>query len=257
MGIQYGNLTLQGVVREQLVDYLSQIGRNTYVTPMINNFITVYDRAADGPNREDLAKLIKLDSKAKEIVNQYRYGPYFALAILAHHLSEVFSCPALAVDVYDGSYFWYHLCQNGKRIDEYTTWGDDDWRPGKLLNDFPKDPQIKGGDSRIICGAFNREMVIEEVETILRKPAGISDQSSLLDLAYYETLLQVETYSSPLERHDALARALGMCPGFVLGLNYLAIDTGEFAEHWEDFCYNEDNNMPSAEEIESFITKTN
>ncbi|HEY9891102.1 MAG TPA: hypothetical protein V6D37_04735 [Candidatus Sericytochromatia bacterium] len=256
MGIQYGNLTLQGVDREQLIDYLSQITRETYVTPIINNFITVYDRAADGPDREDVAKLAKLDSKAKEIIDRYRDGSYFALAILARHLSEVFSCPALAVCVYDGSYFWYHLCQNGKRIDEYTTCGNDDWRPGTGLNEILKSPQIKGGNSRIICSAFKKEMVIEEVEIIIRKPVGISDASSLSHLTDYEFLLQVDAYSSPLERHEALARVLGMCPGFVLGLNYRAMDTGEFAERWEDFRDPENNNVPTAEEIESIIIKT-
>jgi hypothetical protein len=256
MGIKYGNLTLQGVERERLIDYLSQIGRDTYVTPIINNFITVYDRAADGPDREEVAKLAKLDSKAKEIIYRYRYGSYFALAILARHLSEIFSCPALAVDVYDGDYFWYHLCQNGKIIDEYTTCGNDDWRPGTSLNEFSTSPQIKGGDSRIICSAFKRKMVIEEVEIILRKPVGSSDASSLSPLTDYEFLVQVDAYSSPLERHEALARALGICPGFVLGLNYLAMDTGEFAERWEDFRDPENNNVPNAEEIESIIIKT-
>jgi hypothetical protein len=58
------------------------------------------------------------------------------------------------------------------------------------------------------------------VENILHKPDRISSGISLLDLANYDFLLQVEAYSSPLDRHEALARALGICSGLVLGLNY-------------------------------------
>ena len=258
MGLQYGNLTLQGVNREQLINYLSQMGRDAYVSPIINNYITVYDRAIDEQHPEDITKLVKLDLKGKQIINQYLYGPHFTLAILAHHLSELFSCRALGVHVYDGSYFWYPLCQNGQRIDEYTTCGNTDWRPGTPLKEFPISPQIKGGSYRIICSAFNRETVIEEVETLLRKPTGRSRSNGnlLSNLSNYEFLLKVEGYASPLERHEALARALGICPGFVLGFNYLVINMGEFAEHWEDFRFSEGNNVPTAEEIEAQIIKT-
>lgn len=257
MGIQYGNLTLYGVHQEELIDYLSKVGRDAYVSPTMNDFITVYDKSVDGVNREDLAKLVKLDSRARAIINQYRYGSYIALVCLASHLSEKFSCSALAVDIYDGSIFWYHLCQNGEMLDEYTTCGDDDWQPGKVLDKLPAKCQIKGGDPKKLCTAFGRETAIEQVETILSKPDGISDETSLLNLPYNEALLRVESYWSPIIRHEALARALGMCPGFVVSLNYLAIDTGELAERWEDFRYDEGDDVPNFEEVELLLRKTN
>jgi hypothetical protein len=44
----------------------------------------------------------------------------------------------------------------------------------------------KRRNSRIICSAFKKEMVIEEVEIIIRKPVGISDASSLSHLTDYD-----------------------------------------------------------------------
>lgn len=121
MGIQYGNLTLHEVHQEELIDYLNEVGRDAYVSPTFNEFTTVYDKAVDGSNGEDLAKLVKLDSRARGIINQYRYGSYSALVCLASHLSERFSCFALAFHIYDGDIFWYHLNQGGEMLDEYIT----------------------------------------------------------------------------------------------------------------------------------------
>jgi hypothetical protein len=254
MGTTYGNLTLQGVHQEELINYLVEVGREAYISPNINGFITIYDRAADGPTREDIAKLTKLDSGARAIIKQYRGGSYLTLVCFARHLSKIFSCSALAVDVYDGSIFWYHLSQNGEMLDEYTTCGDDKWKPGKVLEKFPDRCQIKGGDSRKLCTAFGKEAAIKQVETILRKPCdGYSDndgysECTALNLPRFLELLAVKSYS-PLERHEALARALGICPGLVMNLNYMAMETGEFEERWEDFRYDEGDDVPTFEEV--------
>ncbi|GAA6616654.1 hypothetical protein NUACC26_024600 [Scytonema sp. NUACC26] len=42
----------------------------------------------------------------------------------------------------------------------------------------------------------------------------------------------------------------------VVGINYLAIDTGEFPELWEDFCYWEGDDVPTLEEVEPLLIKT-
>ncbi len=256
MGIQYGNLTLHGVQQEELVNYLSEVGLDAYVSPNINNFVTIYDKAASGLNREDITLLSKLEPKFKAILNQYRYGSYAALVCLANHLSKVFSCSALAVHVYDGNFIWYHLCQNGEMLDEYTTCGSDKWEPGKPISSFPSLRQIKGGNASKLCKAFAQETVIEQVDIILRKPEGRSDETSLLNLPLNEALLRIEKYSSPTIRHEALARVLGICPGFVVGLNYVAVDTGELAEMWEDFCDDEEDNFLTASEVEVMLRKT-
>jgi hypothetical protein len=68
--------------------------------------------------------------------------------------------------------------------------------------------------------------------------------------------LRVEKYCSPTVRHEALARVLGICPGFVVGLNYMAVDTGELAEMWEDFYDDEEDNFLTASEVEAMLRKT-
>lgn len=261
MGVQYGNFTLYRVEQDELFEYLSKIGRDAYVSPTMNKFTTVYDKAGCGLNREDIAKLIKLDSRTRSILNQYRGDPYSGLVCLARHLCEKFSCPALAVHVYDGDIFWYHLCQNGEMLDEYTTHGDDNWQPGKVLDYFPINPQIKGGDAKKLCTAFDKELAIEQVDSILRKPTYIDnsliENSAVctLNLPRYLELRRIKNYS-PLERHEALARGLGMCPGLVVNLNYLAIDTGEFSDQWEDFRDYEDDDFPTLEEVDLMLKKT-
>lgn len=255
MGIQYGNLTLHRVHQQELIDYLSEVGRDAYVSPTNNEFTIVYDKAVDGATRDDLTKLAGLDSRARSLINRYRYGPYFALVCLAYHLSERFSCSTLAVHVYDGSVFWYHLSQNGELLDEYTTCADDSWQPGKILGKFPAECQVKGGDSRKLSTAFGKEAAIELVENILRKPYGYTDNSEL-NLPRFLELLALKSYCSPVIRHSALARALEICPGWVVGLNYLAITTEEFAERWEDFRYNEGDDIPNFEEVELMLRKT-
>jgi hypothetical protein len=254
MGIQYGNITLHGLYQKEVVNYLSGVGRDAYVSPTINQCTIVYDKAGD-PNRKDIATLIKLEPRARKIINQYRYGSYFALVCLAVHLSEKLTCSALAVHVYDGSIFWYYLCQNGGILDEYITCGDNDWQPGKVFNKFSPKCQIKGGAPRELCTAFGRKTAIDEVEIILRKPDGNGDEIPN-NLSRYSALLNVKSYPSPVIRHEALARALGICPGWVLCLNYNALNTGELGEYWEEFRYYEGDNVPSVEEVELMLKKT-
>ncbi|MGL6338138.1 MAG: hypothetical protein ACRC80_03240 [Waterburya sp.] len=231
MGIQYGNLTLHGVNQEELLNCLNEIGRNAYISPTVNQFTTIYDRTVGGLLQEDIADLIELDLRNKDIIKQYRYPPCSALVCLANYLSARFSCSALAVYVYDGSIFWYHLNQCGEMLDEYITCGDNNWKPGKGFYDLPANCQIKGGNARKLCSTFKREDSFEQVEAILR-----------------------ETDSSPVYRHEILAKTLGIYPGLVAGLNYIAVDTGEFADFWEAFSDEED--VPSFEEISLMLKKT-
>ncbi|WP_407898405.1 hypothetical protein [Scytonema sp. NUACC26] len=119
----------------------------------------------------------------------------------------------LAVHVYDGSIFWDRLSKDGEMLDEYTTYGDENWRPGKVYNKLPTRPQIKGGNPNKLCIAFGKEIMLDQIEIILRKPDRLSDETSLVNLPRNEALLRVESYSLPIIRHEALARYLGMCPG--------------------------------------------
>ncbi|MDB9515890.1 hypothetical protein PN466_02810 [Roseofilum reptotaenium CS-1145] len=118
-----------------------------------------------------------------------------------------------------------------------------------LLHEFGN--QIKGGDAKKLCKAFEKEKLISEVNTILTKPDGNNcKRLDSFDGSRYDALLQVENYDSPTTRHEALARVLGICPGLVVGLNYSAIESGELADFLDDFEYYENNGTISFEEFD-------
>lgn len=253
MGIQYGNLTLYGVSQEEVFKYLNEIGQDAYISPAFNLFTTVYARCVEEQSKSQRLKLANLDSSFTIILNQYKSGSIATLVFLATHLSRVFSCPAFAAFIYDGDCFWYHLSQEGVMLDEYTTCGGDNWQPGQGISELSS--QIKGGDAKKLCTAFKQEKFVNQIETVLRKPQGFTKESCLLNLSRYDTLIQIKNYDSPVTRHEALARVLGICPGLVLGLDYTAIDTGELGDHWYDFQHGEID-VPSFEEIDVMIKKT-
>lgn len=258
MGITYGNIVLYRVNQSSLIKHLSVIGREAYVSPTINNFTVVYDKAVDGPEQKDITKLIDLDSNFKNILKNYGYDHIGTLVCLTSYLSKEFKCVGLAIFIWDATLFWYHLSRNGQMLDEYTTNADDSWNPGKPILKFCSN--IKGGNSQQLCQAFNITRV-QEVETILRKSNGGNEQPYLLtlppyNLSYYLALLTVGSYCCKTLRHEALARALGICPGWVVGLNYLAIETGEFVELWNDFCSIEGDDVPMFENADLLLKKT-
>ncbi len=206
---------------------MNHLNLQAYISPTINQFTTVYAQIGDAPTRKYLTDLAKLNGKTKNFIKQYSYPPCCCLVSLATYLSVKFSCPVLAAYVYDGSILWYHLNQFGEMLDEYITCGDHSWKPGLGIYDLPPNGQIKGGDATKVCTAFGKEDAVQQVEYILREPR-----------------------LSPVERHELLARALGIYPGLVAGLNYMAVDTGEFRDFWNDFYDWEDYDyyLPSPEE---------
>lgn len=240
MGITYGNITLKKVHQDTLIEYLSEINLDAYVSPTINQFTTVYDKASSYKEKAELDKVAKLDSRSKKILKQYSYEPYAYLICLASHLSEKFSCPALALFIYDGDIFWYHLCENGIMLDEYTTHRDKNWQPGKIINIFTEG-KIKGGDAEKLCNAFGVKEKIEQVETILRRPC-LNNNKALLD---------TETYWSPLIRFEELAIALGINPSWVVG----PADYAGIVNHDIEVCFELDD-VPSFEEALSMLKKT-
>lgn len=150
---------------------------------------------------------------------------------LATNLSAKLSCSILAVAAFD-CVFWYHLNQCGIMLDEYITHGGEDWIVGKGFEYLVPNSQIKGGDARKLCTAFDREEAIDRVESILRKP----------DI---------------LDRETELLRALRIHPSLILDSCYMGVDTDEFPKHWEDYYYPEeyDYHLPSVEEATSILTK--
>lgn len=249
MGIRYSNITLQGVSQNELVAYLSEVRLDAYVTPTVNEYTVLYDVASTGyPN--EIPRTIQLEANLKALSRQYIDGQQTAMVCLSSHLSKRFNCSVLAVFAIDSLTFWYHLSQHGQMLDEYITLSDKRWHPGRPLGNTGG--EVKGGNARKLCSAFGKEDAIAEVETILRKRAGIVD----LNIGYptdSRVLLQAEYFDS-MTRHKALARALEMRPCWVVGMNYLCC-TGEddFEAHYE--CSREEID-PTLEEAVAMMRGT-
>jgi hypothetical protein len=126
------------------------------------------------------------------------------------HLSQHLSCAALAAALHDDDVLYLWLFKKGKVLDHY------DSLPGYFdPNAEPGSPT--GMDSKLLSEAFGRPDIHQRVEALLR--------ANLLD----EHSRQV---SSELERHQALADALGM-PPFAVGLGYAAISDGYVPERFQ------------------------
>lgn len=229
MGIRYSNITLQSVSQNELVAHLSNVHLDAYVAPTVNGYTVLYDVASIGYPSE-IPRIIQLETNLQSLSHQYLDGQQAAMVCLSTHLSKKFGCSVLAVLAINSLTLWYHLSQHGQMLDEYVTHGDEHWQPGRALGDTVRG-SIKGGDARKLCSAFGREDTTTEVENILRKPAG----GACLNIGYpgdNQLLLQVECFDS-MTRHEALARALGIRPCWVVGINYLCC-TGEddFEAHY-------------------------
>lgn len=250
MGVRYANITLQGVSQDELVVYLSGVHLDAYVAPNFNGYTVLYDVASIGYPSE-IPKTIQLETNLRALWHQYQDGQQTAMVCLSAHLSKRFDCPVLAVFAIDSLTLWYHLAQHGRMLDEYVTHGNKDWQPGRALGDTAKG-NVEGGDARKLCRAFGQEAAVTEVETILRKSAG----SVRLDIdppRDNQTLLQAQCFDS-MTRHEALARALGIRPCWVVGMNYLCC-TGEddFEAHYGD---NREESDPTFEEAITLVRGT-
>ncbi len=137
MGFFYTNVTLQGPTRDQLIEYLTQLGRQAYLSPNVNGVTVVYDQECEN---QDVAVLSGLTSQ----------------------LSAHFHCPALVALLHDDDIFLYQAYQNGELIDEY------DSTPGYFDRDAGWLPP-SGGDATKLCAAFGVSSPedIGEVDAIL------------------------------------------------------------------------------------------
>jgi hypothetical protein len=271
MGSRYTNLTLYGIEQDRLLSYLSSIARDSYVSPTENQFVTVYDIAfessvedeplygayekvfrsslpqehadehmrllkmAFSKSRAGLAKSSELDTQSKNILKQYGGTTEGILVCWATHLSKRFSCPALAVYMRDDSQFWYHLSQNGKMIDEYTTYAETGWQPGQpILSE--NGMEIKGGDAEKLCLAFGKPERTDEVEIILRKPHQYDKYVGFVATPDYGSLINSQGFQDSITRHQALALALGIPLWWVLHMSYTSITGGEVADLFEDYA---------------------
>jgi hypothetical protein len=125
---------------------------------------------------------------------------------LGRGLTKALGCAALAAALHDDDVLYLWLFQKGKLLDRY------DSLPSYFDPDATGESPA-GGDSQLLCQAFNRTGREERVEQLLR--------ANLLDE-------ERPVVPGELERHEALAAELGM-PPFVAGLGYSAI-AGNYVE---------------------------
>lgn len=117
---------------------------------------------------------------------------------LGAELSSKCKCPVLAAMNHDDDVLWYGLFQNGQLVDEYNSC------PG-YFDDSVESDEPSGGDAEKLASAFGVKKS-GPVKKVLRA----SD----------------EDYTFAIERHGALAKALGL-PSFAVGGGYGSIDSGE------------------------------
>jgi hypothetical protein len=137
MGNFYTNITVKGQEQNSLLNYLEQLQRNAYISPSIDDFTVVYDKASE-----------------------HNAGELFSLA---SQISNQFNCSTFAVLNHDESVFCYELFQSGSLIDQYIS------NPGfhdSEAGDFPE-----GGNAQKLCIALGSTKAINKVRPILREPS--------------------------------------------------------------------------------------
>jgi hypothetical protein len=115
---------------------------------------------------------------------------------LLKEISKKYSCPAIGMLNHDDSLLAYELWSNGEKVDEY------DSCPGYFDPDADE-MEPDGGDATLIADLIGTSADVASVEKVLR---GSGDD-----------------YIFAVERHEALAKALGLPPHTVgYGFGYLS-----------------------------------
>lgn len=188
----------------------------------MGNFYT--NITVKGPSQKELADFIQAQGRTAHVSNTVRsYTVVFdqkceeqdtrVLAKLSSKLSSKLRCPALAVMNHDDDILLYQLYDNGKLVDDYNSCPDYFSTRAKS----PRPPQ--GGDLKKLADTFGVEYPGDEATLILRR----------------------NDYAFAVDRHEELARALGM-PDFVAGLGY----------HYLEQMINEDESFSEELDISLF-----
>jgi len=175
MGLFYTNLSVYRPARPALLTELRRLKRNAFLSPTINEHTVVFDKAIEGQSIEAIEELGKAVSRA-------------------------LSCSALAAVLHDDDVLYLCLFQNGQVQDYY------DSCPAYFDPDSePRPPE--GGNSQLLCKAFDRANRVKRVEELLRADLLEDELPGIL---------------GEFERHVALAAELGL-PPFVAGVCYSSI----------------------------------
>lgn len=183
MGAFYTNITLKGPAQAEIVELLEREGMDAFVSPTSNGCTVVFDERSETRSE--------------------------ALSELAMRLSDVFSCPALAVLVHDSDILMTFLFEAGKLTDEYNS------APDYFDDDGDGSPPSGGNASRL-SAAFGRAERENEVRAILQSHVPYDEVEDAIGNPY----LFAEN------RHHALVEALGL-PVWSVSMGYRYLATGE------------------------------
>jgi hypothetical protein len=186
VGLFYTTFTTFGPDHSMVVTALQRIQRSAFVSPTIDRYSVVYERTTE---EQDFTEIDTLGKK----------------------LSDSFGAPVLAAVLHDDDVLYLWLFRAGECCDFYDSlpqYFDPDAEPGAP----------EGGNSAMLCEAFEHPHNEERVETLLR--------ANLLD----EELPEI---SGELERHQALIRELGM-PAFAAGVTFSSIKDKYLPEEFQD-----------------------
>jgi hypothetical protein len=176
MGNTYVNLTVRGPSQHAVASALS--GRTALVSPAQKGKVVVYDEQTE--EMSDSVEGISAD------------------------LSRRFSCPVLAVSIYDDDILQYVLFERGENTDEYNSnpaYFDEEADP-----DNPVGPS--GGNAAVVYRAFGIENDAD-VERVLRTGSALSGG-----------------FTFEIFRHEALCKALRL-PAFAVAAGYRYITSRE------------------------------
>jgi hypothetical protein len=137
MGLFYSNFTLYGPAHQQVVDAVRRLRRVAYVSPTVNGFTTVYDRASE-------------------------HQDFDVIEEVGRQLSLDLECPVMAIILHDDDVLYYWLFRYGDVRDEY------DSSPAYFDPDSEPLPP-EGGDCDELCEAFGVPSAAARVEVILRE----------------------------------------------------------------------------------------
>ncbi len=136
MGTFYTNVALYKPQQQPVADYLAKQKRTAYVSPTLNDFTVVYDKATEAQDADVLQNLTEL-------------------------LTRQFKCTGLASLVHDSDVYLYWLYDGGKLLDSYSSmpaYFDEDAGDG--------DPGPQRGDPQKLCTAFGRPDALDALTDI-------------------------------------------------------------------------------------------
>jgi hypothetical protein len=129
---------------------------------------------------------------------------------LGSELSKRFRCPVLAAALHDDDVLFYWLFRDGALCHDYNS------SPAYFDPDSEPLPPV-GGDGAELCEAFGCSSREAEVDAVLAQ----------------DLLSEKATIPGELERHEALARILGL-PAYSSGVGYGTVDAGFLPEKFKN-----------------------